>query len=222
MQRLEFLSNISLFQGLTDLQLIEISQNITELFFDEGQCIVKDSDPSKTMCILRSGKVKLSKYSINGKEQTIHIYNSGELMGLCTLFTNNPFPANALALEKSCVYVISKALLEKMTYSDPSVMLNLVFGLSNRLNESMNMIESLSLQKLPQRLASFLLFSKKDNETKKIHLPFSHLELAKILGTTPESISRSFTSMKNKGIISLENRDIDILKIEDLKDMIDK
>ena len=141
-------------------------------------------------------------------------------MGLCTLFTDSLFPANAVAMEKTCVYILSKDKLEQIAYKEQTFLLNLVFALSARLAESMSMVESLSLKKVHQRLAAFLLYSlsmNKDADT--IRLPFSHQELSRMLGATPETLSRAFNRMKQEEIIQMEGRSISIIDSSALKDM---
>ena len=223
MQRIEFLSKISIFNGLSDSQLKLLAGLIREKEYDEGQFIVRDKDIVDSLCILNKGSVKLTKYSQNGKEQIEHIYHHGEMMGLCTLFTENLFPANAVALEKSQVYLISKKKLEQIAYNEQSLLLNLVFALSARLAESMGMVESLSLQRVHQRLASFLMYSHSlTDDPRQVVLPFNQQELAKMLGATPETLSRSFNNLKKDEIIKMEGRTITINSIDSLKAIIDE
>lgn len=224
MQRMEFLSKIPIFNGLSDNQLELLANSIREKSYKEGQFIVKDKDIVDALCLLTSGKVKLTKYSQNGKEQIVHIYHHGEMMGLCILFTDNLFPANAVALEDSLVYFMPKSKLEKIAYNEPSFLLNLVFALSARLAESMTMVESLSLQKVHQRAASFLLYSQAmgEEDTNKVKIPFNHQELARMLGATPESLSRAFKNMKQEGIIKMEGRTITIEDRKGLEDIIEE
>ncbi len=220
MQRVEFLSNLPLFNGLSEKQLKLFAGLIREKEYDEGQFIVKDKDTIQSLCLIRSGRVKLSKYSRNGKEQIVHIYSEGEMLGLCTLFTSSLFPANAVALEKTCVYTLSKDRLEHIAYNDQTFLLNLVFALSARLAESMSMVESLSLKKADQRLSAFLLYSiSMADDTQMIRLPFSHQELSRMLGVTPETLSRAFNRMKQEDIIHMEGRSITILDYPALKDI---
>ena len=222
MQRVEFLSKTSLFSGLSDSQLILIAGLIREKEYEEGQFIVRDKDIMDSLCLLNKGSVKLTKYSPNGKEQIEHIYSPGEMMGLCTLFTENLFPANAIALEKSKVYLLSKKKLEQIAYKEQSLLLSLVFALSARLAESMGMVESLSLQRVPQRLATFLTYSLSLSEDSDIiELPFNHQELSKMLGATPETLSRAFHGLKKEEIISMDGRSITIIDRDSLKNMID-
>ncbi len=223
MQRIEFLSKTTMFSGLSDSQLKLIAGLIREKEYEEGQFVVRDNDIMDSLCLLSKGSVKLTKYSPNGKEQIEHIYSPGEMMGLCTLFTENLFPANAIALEKSRVYLLSKKKLEAIAYKEQSLLLSLVFALSARLAESMGMVESLALQKVPQRLASFLTYSlslTEDSDT--IELPFSHQELSKMLGATPETLCRAFHDLKKNRVISMEGRSITIIDRESLKNMIDE
>lgn len=223
MQRIEFLSKTSMFSGLSDNQLELLARLIRERKYKEGQFIVRDKDLMDSLCLLSSGSVKLTKYSLNGKEQIVHIYNPGEMMGLCTLFTKNLFPANAIALEDSRVYLLSKAELEKIAYKEQSLLLNLVFAFSARLAESMGMVEALALQKVPQRLASFLMYSlSMTDNSNTISLPYNHLELSRMLGTTPETLSRSFTRMKKEGIIKIEGFNIIIVDSESLRVMVEE
>ncbi|MDY7028210.1 MAG: Crp/Fnr family transcriptional regulator [Spirochaetota bacterium] len=220
MQRLEFLSKNPLFYGLSEKQLKMFAGLIREKKYDEGQFIARDNDNIESLCLLRSGRVKLSKYSRTGKEQIVHIYTEGEMMGLCTLFTDSLFPANAVALEKTCVYTLSKDRLEQLAYNEQTFLLNLVFALSARLAESMNLVESLSLRKAHQRLAAFLVYSiSMTDQEEQINLPFSHQDLSRMLGVTPETLSRAFNRMRQKAIIHMEGRSITILDNAALNEM---
>jgi len=220
MQRLEFLSKNPLFSGLSEKQLKLLASLIREREYEEGQFIVRDKDNIESLCFVRSGSVKLTKYSRTGKEQIVHIYSEGELMGICTLFTDSLFPANAVALEKTRVYTLSKDKLEQIAYNEQTFLLNLVFVLSARLAESMSMVESLSLKKAHQRLAAFLEYSNlMRDDADKIRLPFSHQDLSRMLGVTPETLSRAFNRMKQKGIIQMECRTITILNHAALREM---
>ena len=221
MPRLEFLSKISLFTGLSDAQLKKLASYVIEKHYEEGDLIKRDSDTVESFCIVRSGKVKLTKYSSSGREQIMHIFTEGGMLGLCTMFTDKVFPACAVALEKTCVYQFTREVLEKMAYSEPALLLNLVFALSKRLTESINMVESLSLQKIPQRLASFLLYSKSMSKDEEVTIPFSRMDLAKMLGATPETLSRAFNSLKKEGVIQTEGRIVKILDKEALNDIVE-
>jgi len=86
----------------------------------------------------------------------------------------------------------------------------------------MTLIESLSLKEIPQRLASFLLHAltrEGDKEINRLELTITQRELAKILGATPEALSRAVRKMSNAGILAMDGRSIRILDREALEEL---
>lgn len=219
MQWLEFISSVPLFRELPDNQLVFLARSAREKTYAAGQIIVGDSDKTDALYLLQKGRIKLSKSSFNGKEQTIHIFGPGDLLGLCTVFTGTVFPASAVAMEKSRMLLFSREALEKTAYDEPSLLINLVFELSMRLKESMEMIEALALKEIPQRLASFLMLSVSMDKDDTFLMPFSQRELAKVLGATPETLSRSLRRMIQDNMIQVEGRYIRILDKAAIRDL---
>jgi CRP-like cAMP-binding protein len=93
---------------------------------------------------------------------------------------------------------------------EPRLLVNIIRILSNRLRESMGLIESLSLKEIPQRLASFLIHALKGGDGKEgmnqLELTVTQRELAKILGATPEALSRALRKMSNAGVLAVDGR----------------
>jgi len=116
----------------------------------------------------------------------------------------------------------NKKSLEKAALQAPSLLSNLFLALAMRMNECLRTVESLSLKELPQRLAAFLtLTSAEGGMARRIELPYSHRELAKVLGASPESLSRTISRMARSGVLRVEGRSIEILKPEVLVDLSD-
>ena len=78
-----------------------------------------------------------------------------------------------------------------------------------RLREFTIQIENLSLKEVPGRLASYLLYlSSEQDQPTKVQLPISKGQLASLLGTIPETLSRIFTKMSQQGLISVNGNEI--------------
>jgi CRP-like cAMP-binding protein len=138
----------------------------------------------------------------------------GDPFGLCTAFATDAFPASAMAIEESAVMIIPGEFMEAIAKKEPALLLNIIQILSQRLKESMTLIESLALKEIPERLSSFLLHALSKNTVEKknkLELTISQRELAKIIGATPEALSRTFRKMSNDGILAVEGRMITIL-----------
>ncbi|MFP4517449.1 MAG: Crp/Fnr family transcriptional regulator, partial [Desulfovibrionales bacterium] len=209
------LASVPLFQSLTPEQLAQVASISTRRRFPSGEGIVRQSDPARFVFVVLSGRVKMHKISFEGREQTLYIFGPGDPFCLRSAFQGEPFPADVSALDESEILLIRGDELKNMARQDPDLMFNMLMVLSSRLNESMRMVEDLSLKGVPQRLASFLLHSAAlkcaGNESEIFELCITHRELAKILGTTPATLSRVITKLNEDGIIRSQGRTIAII-----------
>lgn len=220
MDILSFLRTIPLTKGLTEDQLLILTRNSLERVYRSGQLIVAEDDRISTFYIVIRGKVKMFKSSSGGKEQTLYLLGPGELFGMCATFSDSIFPANAVAMEESSILVLPGKVLETLGKKDPTILFNIVFVLSRMLKESMALVESLSLMEIPQRIAIFLRFStpKKDcDEGAVMEMEITQRELSKILGTTPETLSRVLKKMAEEKVLLVKGRNIRILDCDALE-----
>ena len=180
---------------------------------------IGEDEPAHAFYVVITGQIKLYKSSPEGKEQTLNLLRPGDPFGMCTAFAIDSFPANAMALEESDVLLIPGPVMEAVAMGEPRLLVNIIRIISDRLRESMALIESLSLKEIPQRLAAFLLHSlKREGEkgTDRLVLTITQRELAKILGATPEALSRVIRKMSNAKILVMDGRSIRILDREGL------
>ncbi len=209
-----WMEGIPLFQGVSREGLRSLAARARLRTFRSGEAILGETDPVRAFFVVIDGRVKLYKSSSEGKEQTLCLLGVGEPFGLCTAFATPAFPANVSALEDSAVVVIPGPELEAAARQEPVLLLNVIRILSRRLKESMALVESLSLYEIPQRLSAFLLQSpngRRKGAPGLVRLATTHRELAKILGATPEALSRALKKMTADGILRVEGRDISIL-----------
>jgi len=208
------IKDIVLFQGVSQENIkFLISQSIVRKF-KPGEMVIGEDDSIRAFYVVISGQLKLYRSSVDGKEQTLQLLGPGDPFGLCTAFATNAFPANAMAIVESSVLLIPGTVMEETARKEPAILFNIIQILSQRLKDSMELIESLALKEIPGRLASFLhqlLPKKTDNKKASVELTISQRELAKILGATPEALSRALRKMANDGMLSTAGRVITIL-----------
>ena len=221
MDTLKQIQDISLFQGLSNEVVEALSRRVLIGTYQPGEVIVAETDLVKQFFVVITGQVKLSKSSLEGKEQTLYLLGPGEPFGLCTAFATHDFPAEAQALKKSDILTIPGPAVEEIVMKDPALLLNILRVLSRRLKESMSLIESLALQEIPQRLAGLImaLYQKDEENGLRIDLPVTHRELSKILGATPEALSRTLRKMQNDGVLEVQGRMITILDYKALEEL---
>jgi CRP/FNR family transcriptional regulator, dissimilatory nitrate respiration regulator len=201
-----------LFNGLLENELRQVRNIAVDRFYAKGKSIFMEGDPGDGFYIVADGKVKIFKVSAEGKEQILHIYGPGHPFGEVPVFSGQKFPANAMALVKSHLLFFPRAAFIRLISDNPSLSLNMLAVLSMRLREFTIQIENLSLKEVPARLASYLIYlSGEQQNLKKVALPISKGQLASLLGTIPETLSRIFGKMSNQALIDVNGSEI-ILK----------
>lgn len=217
---LDILSNSQLLGGLTEAHLQEIERIAVDKKFNKGEMIFFDGDEGNGFYLVIEGTVKIYKVSSEGKEQILHIVKEGESIGAVPVFSGKSFPANAQAISKSHLLFFPRTEFVGLITNNPSLTMNLLAVLSMRLREFTVQIENLSLKEIPGRLAAYLLYQSEAQEAEDfINLSISKLQLANILGTGPESLSRALGDMRDRGLIEVDGSNIRLLDRVGLEDL---
>ena len=215
---LNILSNTSLFGGLPLDQLNEFGRIVEKRHFRKGDIIFTESEDGIGFYVVATGMVKVYKVSLDGKEQILHIFGPGEPFGEVAVFTNKPYPANAEAISKTDLLFFPKSAFVELIAKNPSLSLNMLAVLCMRLRQFTVQIENLSLKEVPGRLAGYLLYLAGEAESgDTVELTISKGQLASLLGTIPETLSRVFAKMSQKEIIDVNGRLITLLDTEELE-----
>jgi CRP-like cAMP-binding protein len=213
----EIIESTNLFKGLPQEQIDIILDMTIEKQFVRGETIFFEGDEAEGFYIVTGGQVKVFKMNPLGKEHILHIFGAGEPIGEVPVFHNQPFPASAEALVKSRLIYFPRKDFVNLIEKHPSVSLNMLALLSMRLRQFASQIENLSLKEVPARLANYLIYvSEEQDKTDTVQLSVSKGQLASLLGTIPETLSRIFAKMSDEGLIRVEGRTITILNREGL------
>ena len=211
MKNYDALKECALFEKLPDAQLKEIAAISFEKSFGRAETIFFEGDEGNGFYLVSSGKVKIYKMSPAGKEHILHIFGPGEPFGEVPVFHGQPFPASAESLVKSRMIFFPRKKFIELVNSNPSIALNMLAVLSMRLRRFTQQIENLSLKEVPARLAGYLLYLQEEQGGKEtVELEISKGQLASLLGTIPETLSRIFSKMTEEGLIEVDGRKIAI------------
>lgn len=174
-----------------------------------------------------TGKIKVFKLSFEGKEQILHIYGPGHTFGEVPVFEGKSFPASSMALAASKIIFLPRNDFVELISDSPALAMGMLADLSKRLRAFTVQIENLSLKEVPARLAAYILTLARENAPgpdlmpDKITLPISKAQLANLIGTTPETVSRIFKKMGAAGLITVETKDILIHDLDGLAELSD-
>jgi CRP/FNR family transcriptional regulator len=205
----EIIAESLLFSGLPADQLDKVTAIAQERSFGRGASIFFEGDPGDGFYMVAEGQVKIFKMSLDGKEQILHIFGPGEPFGEVPVFHGQPFPANAMSLTRTRLLYFPRREFVELVTAHPSLALNLLAMLSLRLRRFAAQIESLSLKEVPGRLAAYLVYlAEEQGSTRQVTLDIPKGQLASLLGTIPETLSRIFARMTEEGLIRVEGRTI--------------
>ncbi|MDH3828701.1 MAG: Crp/Fnr family transcriptional regulator [Desulfobacterales bacterium] len=217
---LNIISAIPLFNGLPDDQLSAIRQIAVEKQYNKGQTIFSEEDETKGLFVVVDGRVKIYKVSSEGKEQILHIIEAGQSFGEVTVFTGQQMPANAQTLAKSRLLLFPGSAFVGLVTANPSLALNLLAIMSKKLRQFAAQIENLSLKEIPARLASYLVYLAEEQDAgDAVTLNVSKGQLASLLGTIPETLSRIFAKLSAQNLIRVEGPKITLLDRQGIEDL---
>lgn len=212
MTKIEMLQGCTLFHGLLEGQLADIVKICFEKKMGRGENVFFEGDDGNGFYMVTAGKVKIYKMSPAGKEHILHIFGPGEPFGEVAVFHGQPFPASAECLVKSTVLFFPLDKFVQLVHQNPSIALKMLAVLSMRLRRFATQIENLSLKEVPARLAGYLLYLQEEQGGRDVvELEISKGQLASLLGTIPETLSRIFAKMSDEELIEVEGRKIHIL-----------
>jgi CRP/FNR family transcriptional regulator len=215
-----FIREIPLFAGLVDEQIQWLAVIVEKRKYSKGKVIFSEGEAATGLYVLHTGRIKIYKLSSEGKEQILHIFGPGEPFGEVAVFAGGQFPAYAEALEISETLFFPRKKIVELLTKDPSMAMNMLAMLSKRLKYFTQLVENLSLKEVPQRLAAYLLvLATIKDKRDTVELDIAKGQLASLLGTIPETLSRILNKMTIQGYIEVEGRQIKLLDRQSLENI---
>jgi len=217
---LSIISATPFFSGLPQSQLKELKKIAVDRSFNKGEVIFFEGDDANGFYVVVSGLVKVFKISSEGKEHILHIIGPGEPLGEVAVFSGRQFPANAEALARSHLLFFPRTSFVDLIASSPSLALNMLAVLSRRLREFTVQIEHLSLKGVSGRLAAYLIYlADEQGRDDAVSLTISKGQLASLLGTIPETLSRILARMSRQKLIEVKGQSIRLIDRSGLEEL---
>ena len=217
---LDIIPEIPIFNGLPEDQISAIKQIALEKHINKGEVVFSEGEEGHGFYVIVEGRIKIFKVSTEGKEQILHIYGAGQPFGEVPVFAGQKFPATAQAIEKTRALFLPRAAIVDLIAANPSLALNMLAVMSKKLRQFTVQIENLSLKEMPARLASYLIYLAEEQDVNElVILNISKGQLASILGTIPETLSRIFAKLSGRNLIRVDGKKITLLDRKGLEDL---
>lgn len=189
--------------------------------YDRGQALFYEGHHATAVYSIYSGRVRLFKVGRKDEETTIRLLGPGDIVGYRALLADEPFAATAEAVVPSTVCVISRDTILALLRQSPNLALEMLARLSRELRTSEDQMIAFLQESVRQRTARLLLWlaekGEKGDNSAALDVPLRRKELAQMVGTTPETLSRTLHQFADSGFIELTRTKILINKILPLK-----
>lgn len=222
----DILKNISLFRYLADEQLAEVAKAVLERNYQRGRFIFMEGEPGEAIFFVKTGRVKISKQTSDGREHILHFVHPGEIFAEVVLFGDEhhptTYPATAEVVEDCCVGMIRNHDMERIIKASPDLAMGMLKILAARLRLAQRQINDLALMDVPRRMASMLLYLIAEQgiitpEGFRIEMSLTNQDLANMIGTSRETANRVLNDFRRQGIILVDKQQIVVLNVKKLK-----
>ena len=212
----EILKQVPLFSSLQEDELQAIFKFSTTRRCPKETMILLEDEDGDTLFIILQGKVKVSNFSESGKEVIFSILSEGDFFGEMSLLDGKPRSASVTAIEDSELRLIRRSDFLSVLEKHPRIAFKLLEELTSRLRKADQRIESLAILDVTGRIAGILLQLAEErgvssDEGIMIQSRPTHQELANMVGTTRETVTRVLKQLELKKYVTMSGKDICII-----------
>ncbi len=221
-EKIRLLSMVDILEPLTRAEIQEISHRIPDRHLDKGQIFYTPQEKNEWLFMLKKGRVRIYRLSPDGHELTLTVVSAGAVFGEMSLTAQRLENAYAEAQEPVVVCAMQREDLERLISEKPQVGLKIMQTLSERLSQAEDLVEDLALKEVPARLASLILRLVENEgvvnvEGPKIPTRYTHRQLAAMIGSKRETVTKAFALLQQAGVVELHRRRIQVLDPESLE-----
>ena len=211
--KVSYLSDTDIFRDLTSHELDELERMTTMTTCKKRKVFYTPGETGEVLFILKRGRVSLHRINPEGKKLVVATIEPGSVFGEMSLVGQGMYDTFAEAVEECTLCVMSRSDVEHLLLSKPRVAVRFMEMMAIRLQEMEARMENVAFKSVSARLAALLLELAEDGEISGV----SHQELADMIGTYRETVTRILNELRTGGCIKLGRLKVTILRGEELE-----
>jgi CRP/FNR family transcriptional regulator, nitrogen oxide reductase regulator len=211
--RMQVLGAVPFFAGLTQRQLEGIDTAMVSLSWAAGDPLFIAGESADHLFVLAAGQAKLSQPTPTGQQVVVDLLTPGDLFGALSILGRPVYPETAWALTTTCALRIHAHSFREILAEHPQVVLRVLDDVAGRLAQARSDFGQQSTSTVAQQVAMTLLrLADKLGQERSagrgtlLQLPLSRADLAGMVGSTAESVSRVRSRLRKEGIIDSGRR----------------
>jgi CRP-like cAMP-binding protein len=200
-----------------------INTNKSTQYYQKGQFIYQEGSQATGLFCVHQGKIKLSKAAGDNKEHIVHLVREGEVVGHRALVAGTRYSHSAIALQDCVVCFLPRPDFLSLVQANQQFSMALMQLLAQALGLAEERMMHLAYKPVRERLAGALLLVQKtfyqEGEALPFRIALGREDLAALVGTAKETVSRLLSEFKDAGMITTRGSQITILKPAHLQDL---
>lgn len=208
------LRSCQLFTGLPLADLESIADVTVPKSLEKEEYLFHEGDPAQGFYVIQRGAVNIHRVSAAGKEQTIHVFRTGDSFAEVALASATGYPADARAQEATQILLVQKAGILALLKRQPELALRMLGSMSSHLRVLVGQIEDLTVKDVETRLANWLVKRCPDPTSTtpvNIELTMTKRALAAELGTISETFSRTLAKFRTQKLLAVKGKTVTVL-----------
>ncbi|MDQ4077132.1 MAG: Crp/Fnr family transcriptional regulator [Chloroflexota bacterium] len=209
------LQDASLYDIITD-ENREWARQLTRLTYPKGKIIFQPGDRGESLYLLHNGYVRVYRLSPDGREVTLGLLGKKDVLGELALVSGSWQTAFAEVMEDTEISLLPWTAFQEMMRREPEVAYRIMVRMSERLHQAEDLIEDLVNRDVASRVARILLqlaeqFGRASQLGIVIDLRLPYQEIANMVGSTRETVTRAISHMQQNNWVRLEGGRLHLL-----------
>ena len=206
-------SHAPLFSELATEDILTIGGYGQTRTYPKNSILIQKGDESDCLYIIQQGRVKIYISDEYGAEIILRYQNPGEYFGELALIDEEPRSASVSTVEESRLTFVSRNRFEECLHKNPDIAVKLVRSMIGRIRDLTGELSDCALKTVYQRVRSKLMQLAHEEDGKWIiQQRLTHQEIAGMVGSGREMVSRLMKKMQDRGYIDVEKRQISIIR----------
>jgi len=207
-EAVDTLRAIPLFSNVSDEDLEQVASHLIERRFPRNTTIVEEGLAGDYMYVIREGRVKVTKLSEDGREKILEFLDAGSFFGEMALLDRAPRIASVKTLKPVKLLALSRTDFLNLLRKSPDLSLSVIQELCKRLRTVDDQASALSFQRVKDRTKGLLQRLARDphEEGGRVTPPLTHQQMADMIGTSRETVTRVVKELKQEGWLLQEGK----------------
>ena len=200
------IAGLPLFAGMAEAELQQVLEGATSRRHPAGSTVFEQGELAAHFFVLLHGRLRVTQVTAEGQQTVVRMVNPGDLFGIAKALQRPDYPGTATAVVDSVALAWSMERWDTMLPRHPSLAINAMQTIGQRLQEAHTRIRELSTEEVERRVAHTVLrlasqSGRKEADGIRIDFPVSKQDIAEMTGTTLHTVSRILTAWEHEGLV---------------------